>query len=399
MHGFFTMLNAQDAQPPPMLAPPPTGAENAFNAAWLWLVEIPPGRFIWILAALAGYLLLHFLRRRLGELLKGRGETGHVRRLFCDLIARTWSLFLFVASFAILSPLLDLPPQADAVLRGAFIVLLALQAAVWASTLVTSILLRYATRAAGDRSTLASASTLMQTFVNFAVWTIAVLFILSNLGIDVTALVAGLGIGGIAIGLAAQGIFSDLFASLSIVLDKPFVKGDFVTFGDMMGAVEKIGVKTTRIRALSGEQIVVSNAKLLSENIRNYQRLYERRVEVRLNILYETPIEKLEEIPGWIRAAIDEAGGTRFDRAHFKEYGESGLVFEYVYFALTADYNRYMDTQQKINLALFGRLAEEGVTFAYPTRMLRFEPIERELETARAGNGRDKGQRVRRQQR
>lgn len=386
MTADFAFLQMQDVgDPPRMLAAPPSGVENAFSAAWVWLVEIPPGRFIWIFAALAIYVVLHFLRARLGVFLRGKGETSELRRLFCELIARTWSIFLFVASFAMFSPLLDLPPQADALLRGAFIVLFALQAAVWASALLTSVLLRYASRAGGDRSTLASASTLMQTFVNFAVWSIAVLFILSNLGVDVTALVAGLGIGGVAIGLAAQGIFSDLFASLSIVLDKPFVNGDFIIFGDYMGTIEKVGVKTTRIRALSGEQIVVSNANILSERIRNYQRLYERRVESRIGILYETPLETLKRVPEWIREAIEAAGETRFDRAHFKEYGDSSLVFEYVYFVLTPDYNTYMDRQQAINLALFQRFAEGGVSFAYPTHTLRFEPME---------NGRDAQDRV-----
>lgn len=388
MLGTQLIAQAQAGDPPPILASPPTGAENAFGAAWAWVIEIPPGRFIWILAALGAYIVLHFLRAKLGGLIRGKGEVSEFRKLFCELIAKTWSLFLFIASFAIFSPLLDLPPQADALLRGAFIVLFALQAAVWASTLLTSIVLRYAARASGDRSTLASASTLMQTFINLAVWSIAVLFILSNLGVDVTALVAGLGIGGVAIGLAAQGIFSDLFASLSIVLDKPFVKGDFIIFGDYLGTVEKVGVKTTRIRALSGEQIVISNANLLGERIRNYQRLYERRVESRIGIVYETPLETLKRVPGWIREAVDGAGGTRFDRAHFKEYGDSSLVFEYVYFVLTPDYNAYMDRQQAINLSLFERFSEEGVSFAYPTRTLRFEPLENGRDEDGAATGR-----------
>jgi small-conductance mechanosensitive channel len=360
----------------PATAPEPAqrSASEQLEAAWAWFTEIPPGRFIWFIAAIVLFFILLFLKGQLCRLIRGKGEVSEVRKIFADLLSRTWSLFLLVASFAILSPLLALPPRVDTMLHGAFVILLALQVAIWASSLLTTVLLGYAERSAGDRSSLDSASTLLKTFVNLAVWAIAVLFILSNLGIDVTALVAGLGIGGIAIGLAAQGIFSDLFASLSIVLDKPFVKRDFITFGDYMGSVEKIGIKTTRIRALSGEQIIISNTNLLSERIRNYQRLLERRVVFEIGVVYQTPPEKLELIPRWIKEAIEAQEGTRFDRSHFMNYGDSALMFESVYFALTPDYNAHMDKQQAIYLAIFRKFAAEGVSFAYPTRTLQIEP-------------------------
>lgn len=344
------------------------------DAAWRWLVEDAPERVAWLVAAVALFLVLRVLRSVASRLVRSKKEDEtSFRNAVANLIGGTWGAFLFLLSLQLVAPALGLPRQAASLLHSAVIILFAIQAAVWASTILKTLLLGYASRKADDYSTLANASAILRVFVNFAVWAIALLFILGNLGIDVTALVAGLGVGGIAIGLAAQGIFSDLFASLSIVLDKPFVRGDFIIFGDMMGTVEKIGLKTTRIRSLSGEQIVVSNTNLLNERIRNYQRLYERRVVFEVGVTYQTPHETLRRIPDWIREAIAAVEKTRFDRSHFKAYGDSALVFETVFYALTPEYNAYMDMQQAINLAIFKRFEEEGVSFAYPTRTLFIE--------------------------
>ena len=212
-------------------------------------------------------------------------------------------------------------------------------------------------------------------------WATILLLILDNLGVDITALVAGLGIGGVAIALAVQNILGDLFASLSIVLDKPFVLGDFVIVGDLMGSVENIGIKTTRVRSLSGEQLVFSNNDLLTSRIRNFGRMQERRVVFKLGVTYQTPAEKLEGIPGIIREAIEARDKTRFDRSHFASYGDFSLDFETVYYVLSADYNLYMDIQQAINLAIFRRFADEGIEFAYPTQTLFLEKEQAE-ETA-----------------
>jgi small-conductance mechanosensitive channel len=203
-----------------------------------------------------------------------------------------------------------------------------------------------------------------------AVWSLVLLLALDNLGFNITALLAGMGIGGIAVALAAQNILGDLFASLSIVLDKPFVVGDFIVVGEQLGTVEYIGLKTTRIRSLGGEQIVFSNTDLLGSRIRNYKRMQERRVVFGFGVVYQTPHEKLQTIPGMVREIIGKLDRARFDRAHFKEYGDSSLNFEVVYYVLSADYNVYMDIQQAINLELFRRFQEDGIDFAYPTRTL-----------------------------
>jgi small-conductance mechanosensitive channel len=203
-----------------------------------------------------------------------------------------------------------------------------------------------------------------------ALWSILLLMILDNLGFNITALVASLGIGGIAVALALQNILGDIFASLSIAIDKPFVIGDFIIVDDILGTVEYIGLKTTRLRSLDGEQIVFSNTDLLKSRIRNYKRMYERRVVFGFGIVYQASHEQLKKIPVMAREIIEGLEKTRFDRAHFKEYGESSLNFEVVYFVQDPDYNIYMDIQQSINLSLFERFASEGIEFAYPTRTL-----------------------------
>ncbi|MBK7703851.1 MAG: mechanosensitive ion channel family protein [bacterium] len=199
---------------------------------------------------------------------------------------------------------------------------------------------------------------------------LTILIVLDNVGIDVTALIAGLGIGGIAVALALQSILGDLFASLSIVLDKPFVVGDFLIIGEHMGAVENVGLKTTRIRSLSGEQLVFSNSDLLGSRIRNYGRMLERRVVFNLGVTYDTPLEKLKSIPDMIREAIAEHPQTRFDRSHFASYGDFALQFESVYYVLAPEYNVYMDIHQAINLRLRERFDAEGIAFAFPTQTL-----------------------------
>ena len=179
---------------------------------------------------------------------------------------------------------------------------------------------------------------------------------------------AGLGIGGVAIALATQSILGDLFASLSIVLDRPFVVGDFIVVGDLMGTVEHVGLKTTRVRSLSGEQLVFSNADLLGSRIRNFKRMAERRIVFAVGVTYQTPAAKLDQIAGVLREIATAAPGVRFDRAHLRSFDDSAITFEVVYYVLDPDYNRYMDTQQRINLAIFRQFEAEGIEFAYPTR-------------------------------
>ncbi|MEX0638381.1 MAG: mechanosensitive ion channel family protein, partial [Burkholderiales bacterium] len=153
-------------------------------------------------------------------------------------------------------------------------------------------------------------------------------------------------------------------------LDKPFMVGDFIVVGEHAGTVEKVGLKTTRVRSLSGEQLVFANALLLNAQLRNFKRMNERRIAFAIGVTYETPLEKLRALPGWLKAAVEAQPKARFDRAHFKSYGDFSLNFEVVYYVLSAEFNVYMDTQQDINLTIYEKLAQEGVQFAYPTRTL-----------------------------
>src|SRR5262249_49016232 len=189
-------------------------------------------------------------------------------------------------------------------------------------------------------------------------------------GVNVTAVVAGLGIGGVAVALALQNVLGDLLASLAIVLDKPFVVGDSIAVGGVSGQVERVGIKTTRLRSADGEQLVISNAELLKTRIHNYRRMTERRVQLGLGIAFETAQDKLPRLPDILREIVMAEPRVRFDRAHFKGFGESALLLEVVYFVLDRDYNIYMDVQQALNLEIIRRFQVEGVVFTYPTRKL-----------------------------
>jgi small-conductance mechanosensitive channel len=197
------------------------------------------------------------------------------------------------------------------------------------------------------------------------------LLALDNLGINITAFVAGLGIGGIAVALATQKILGDIFASLSIVLDKPFVLGDFIVVQDHMGTVEHIGLKTTRLRSLTGEQLIISNSDLLDSRIQNFKRMQERRVLFTINVPYETSHEKVAKVSGILKNVVENRKEIRFDRAHLKQFTPSGIEFEVVYYVLQAEFNVYMDIQQEMNLELFKRFESEGIEFARPAQQLQ----------------------------
>jgi len=203
-----------------------------------------------------------------------------------------------------------------------------------------------------------------------ALWAIGLLAILSNLGVNVNSLIAGLGIGGLAIAFALQNILADLFSSFAIHLDKPFKVGDFIVIGEHKGVVQKIGIKTTRIKALQGEEVVISNTELTSTRVQNFKKLEERRVSFDIGVLYETPIEKVKKIPGIIKEAIESTQNARFDRSHFMTFADSALVFSTVYYAESSDYAEYADAQQEINLKIMESFAREGIEFAYPTQTL-----------------------------
>jgi small-conductance mechanosensitive channel len=201
-------------------------------------------------------------------------------------------------------------------------------------------------------------------------WIAGVLIILSNLGVNITSVIAGLGIGGVAIAFALQNILSDLFSSFAIYFDKPFSVGDFIIVGEQMGVVEKIGIKTTRLRALQGEEIVIANNELTSSRVQNFKRMEKRRIVFTIGVTYNTPSDKLKKIPDIVKNIIGAMEHAQIDRVHFKKFGDFSLNYEVVYYILSPDYITYMDTQQAINLALVEAFEREGIDFAYPTQSI-----------------------------
>jgi len=199
---------------------------------------------------------------------------------------------------------------------------------------------------------------------------IGIVFLMDNLGFNISAVVAGLGIGGIAIALAAQAILGDLFSYFVIFFDRPFEVGDFINVGDKVGTVEYTGIKTTRVRALSGEQLVFANTDLTNSRIHNFKKMEKRRVVFKLGVVYQTLADTLAEIPNLVKEIIEKQPDTTFDRGHFATYGDFSLNFEFVYFVLSSDYVKFMDTQQRINLEIYKEFENRGIEFAYPTQTL-----------------------------
>ncbi|MEX2467235.1 MAG: mechanosensitive ion channel family protein [Gemmatimonadota bacterium] len=298
-----------------------------------------------------------------------RGTSTQWDNIVTEALGRTKGFVLLIVALFAASLMLSLPPRLESVLEHLTVIALLVQAGIWMSAGIRNwIAITREERAAEDAAAVMTMN-VIGIAVRIVLWSMILLLALDNLGIDVTALVAGLGVGGIAVALAAQNILGDLFASLSIVLDRPFVLGDFLIVDDKLGSVEEIGLKTTRVRSLSGEQLVFSNTDLLNSRIRNFGRMFERRVVFEIGVTYGTARESLKAIPDMIRHTIEEHGDlVRFDRSHFKEYGDFALTFETVYYVSGPDYNRYMDIQQAINFRIHELFEEDGIEFAYPTQ-------------------------------
>lgn len=332
------------------------------NSLYDWSVAI----VIILVLALAFQFAKRFVRRRVVSF--AQRTATRLDDLLVDMLDHTRFLFLFVLALYFGSQYLELPQKLTRFITHSAVIALLVQMALWGNRAIALWLADYLKK---HRETDAAAATTMSVLGFIArvlLWTVLLLMVLANLGFDITALVASLGIGGVAVALALQNILGDIFASLSIAMDKPFVIGDFIIVDNDMGTVEYIGLKTTRVRSLSGEQIIFSNNDLLKSRIRNYKRMYERRVVFGFGVTYETPLEKLKKIPGTVRRIVEAQEKTRFDRAHFMKYGDSSLDFEVVYFIRDPDFNLYMDIQQSINLAIFENFASEEIQFAYPTR-------------------------------
>lgn len=289
--------------------------------------------------------------------------------ILVELVARTRPSFLAAAAIVFGSRFLVLPPTTDRYFDAIFALVLLIQCGLWGGGAVDL----WIHRRAGFRAShhdVASVTTMraLALAAKLVLWTIVFITALDKFGVNVTTLVTGLGIGGVAIALAVQNILGDLFAALSIVFDKPFDVGDSIAVDQVQGTVERIGLKTTRLRSISGEQIIISNSELLKSRIRNYKRQLDRRVAFTTDVTYSTAPETIARIPAMIREVVSAQQPVRFDRSHFIGYTDSSLRIETVYYVLDADYNRYLDIQQTINLELLRRFQAERIQFAHPTR-------------------------------
>lgn len=287
--------------------------------------------------------------------------------IFARVLAKTSFFFIIMCAAELVSKYAATPPAILRTVNFLFVFAAAFQAAIWARELILGFV-EHRVGPEAEHSTLGSAIGIIRLLVSVALFAIAIIVILDNLNVNVTGLVAGLGIGGIAIGLAAQGIFSDLFAALSIIFDKPFRRGDGIKFDQIRGTVEDIGLKTTRIRSLEGEQIIVSNAKLLDQQIHNYTHLEHRRFPLQLGLVYQTPPETCAAIPDLLKTLVERHEGTSFVRCGMINFGDSSLDFELQFDVHSADYEIAFATRSAICLEILQTFNEQGIEFAYPTQ-------------------------------
>jgi small-conductance mechanosensitive channel len=318
-----------------------------------------------LVLACASFLLMFLALKLAVSRLKAHAERRQARiaQAVAEVLAVTNWLLIGLASIMIGSTMLALNGRWSAAMAHLWFIMLALQTGLWLHRMASIWKRDHLLERRGTNLVIA---TLLTSLMHVVVWAIVLLAILENAGVNITTLVASLGVGGVAIALALQTVLGDLFAAISIAVDKPFEVGDSITAGDVSGTVERIGMKSTHIRSLSGEQVVFSNMNLLKLTIQNFKRMSERRIVFHLNLSYRTPVDVVERIPGMIRQIIEKFGRVRFGRAHFVKLGDSGLEFEVVYTMLDIDYDLYMNTQQDINLEIMRRLNAAGADIALP---------------------------------
>jgi len=297
-----------------------------------------------------------------------RQQIHHAVELAALLASRTSRLFLWSVALYLASRYLTFTPRLERALTIVIVSLFWFQVGLWAMAAVRFAIDLRRARSAGLDALLASSMDVILFAAGLIVWAMVMLLALDNLGVQIKPLLAGLGIGGIAIALAVQTVLSDLLASMSIALDKPFGLGDFLSLGDFQGTVERIGVKSTQLRSISGEQIILANADIVRARVRNFGRMRERRTVFQFGVHYDTPVEALASIPGEVRRIVEAQPDTRFDRCHFLAYGDTALQFELVFFVTKPEFNAYADIQQAINLAMLARFRAMNVRFAPPTR-------------------------------
>jgi small-conductance mechanosensitive channel len=293
--------------------------------------------------------------------------------LIVDLLSRIGPPTVVVISLYFSTFPLELAANVRSLVNYVVVVILTIRAVLLAQDFVAYVVDRSYRKARPDDLGADTAVRNINLVLRWGIWALGAVFVLDNLGINISALVAGLGISGIAVALAAQAVLGDALSAVSIFLDKPFQVGDFIIVGDLLGTVEHVGLKTTRIRSLHGEQLIFSNSDLTSSRIRNYKRMQTRRIAFEIGATYQTTAAQVRKIPELVKAVCKKIEGIKLDRVHFKSYGDFALIYEIVFYVLSPDYNFYMDKQQEINFALKDEFEREGIEFAYPTQTVFVE--------------------------
>lgn len=284
------------------------------------------------------------------------------------IIFKIKSFFYLVISLYLASNFLNLSNFLSKAIYLLFILVIVYEG-IKASSYLLKVLAYKAIKRNDDDSQAQSTVKTLNVFIQIILWSLGLLLILANMGVNITSLIAGLGIGGIAVALALQNILADIFSSFSILIDKPFKVGDFIKVSADMGTVEKIGIKTTHLRTLDGQLLIISNQELTKARVENFQKLHRRRALFNLGIIYETSRTQLESIPKIIASIVDKQEKANLDRCHFKSYGDFSLNFEVSIFIDVKSYNDFLDILEKINLDIFSQFNEQGISFAYPTQL------------------------------
>jgi len=312
-------------------------------------------------------VIIQFIKKFVIKRIESTGTEGLLGTKFLAKITSRFIIPLFyLLALYIAFGFIDVPASASKILKIIYLVITVWIIIKFARSVIDFIINKYAEET-GKEDTVRKFRPLVA-FINFTFYIIGILFILDNLGFQISTVVAGLGIGGIAIALAAQAILGDLFSYFVIYFDKPFELGDFIRVDDKAGVIEKIGIKSTKIRSLSGELLIMSNSNLTNSRVHNFKQMFRRRVVFTFGVVYQTKPEQLEEIPIIVKQIIDEYPNATFDRSHFFRYGDFSLDFESVFFVETNEYVKYMDIQQDINLKIYKEFEQRGIQFAYPTR-------------------------------
>ncbi|WP_417621105.1 mechanosensitive ion channel family protein [Parasphingorhabdus sp.] len=313
------------------------------------------------------FFLLGAVKRFSARYVRKNHDLVGYRTIIGKAIARTSKFFMLMVSAELVVSFASAPSSFDRVVHVLFTIAAVLQVAIWLREVILGLIVRKTSQDPDQHETLENAMTLIRLLVTFVLFAIAAIMILDNLGVDVTGLIAGLGVGGIAIGLAAQGIFSDLFAALSIIFDKPFRRGETITYDNTIGTIEKIGLKSTRLRAVTGEEIIISNTNLLDKEIVNMTRLARRRTRFGIGVIYQTKPDEARRIPGLLKKIVEENNAV-FVRSGFVGFGDSSINFELDFDIMSSEYDVVYEGRHTIGLAILQKFNEEGLEFAYPTQ-------------------------------